>query len=224
MKKIKFILALLICTIVLFSGCRKTAACFTIESEDYLNPRYPIQFRNCSERADEYEWDFGDGQTSDLEEPSHTYLYPGSYEIKLTATKGKQINVLTKTLDLDYAFIDKIRIVSISPTKPNGDPWDPDGTGADVRIHARDINRPPGSSVFSTLIFENIVLPFEVAYSTLQIDPATILIVAEDINNPRPFDVDTIGRTTRILSDFADDKFERIELDDITFEFYMSQH
>lgn len=37
-----------------------------------------------------YNWDFGDGQTSSLTNPTHTYQNPGLYTVSLTATNGSQ--------------------------------------------------------------------------------------------------------------------------------------
>ncbi|MEM9821722.1 MAG: PKD domain-containing protein, partial [Bacteroidota bacterium] len=45
-----------------------------------------IQFDNQSEGVEFFEWDFGDGNTSIEENPSHVYLDSGTYEVKLTVT------------------------------------------------------------------------------------------------------------------------------------------
>ena len=45
-----------------------------------------VQFRNKSENAESYLWDFGDKIFSSEQNPSHTYNVPGNYIIKLTVT------------------------------------------------------------------------------------------------------------------------------------------
>ncbi len=46
-----------------------------------------VTFRNRSWQGDEsYLWDFGDGQSSTLPEPMHTYANPGKYTVTLTVT------------------------------------------------------------------------------------------------------------------------------------------
>lgn len=45
-----------------------------------------VQFTNLSQSAISYEWQFGDGSTSTLENPSHTYQLATSYTITLIAT------------------------------------------------------------------------------------------------------------------------------------------
>lgn len=43
-----------------------------------------VNFNNTSQNATSFEWDFGDGGTSDLSDPSHTYTALGTYDISLT--------------------------------------------------------------------------------------------------------------------------------------------
>ncbi|MBC3846732.1 PKD domain-containing protein [Winogradskyella echinorum] len=56
-------------------GCVGTAILFTNETENGFGP-------NCTEDAN-HMWDFGDGTTSDLESPSHTYTSAGTYTVTL---------------------------------------------------------------------------------------------------------------------------------------------
>lgn len=46
-----------------------------------------ISCSNFSQNADTYFWDFGDGTTSNLENPTHNYLNPSHYLVKLEASK-----------------------------------------------------------------------------------------------------------------------------------------
>lgn len=49
-------------------------------------PDTDLLIRNNSYDADAYQWDFGDGGTSTLEEPLYAYAYAGTYEIELVAS------------------------------------------------------------------------------------------------------------------------------------------
>ncbi|HVF96778.1 MAG TPA: PKD domain-containing protein, partial [Flavisolibacter sp.] len=44
-----------------------------------------------------WQWNFGNGNTSTLQNPSTTYFTPGTYTITLTATNGSGANTLTRT-------------------------------------------------------------------------------------------------------------------------------
>jgi large repetitive protein len=46
-------------------------------------PEVPVQFENTSVGATGYSWDFGDGNTSTLVSPFHTFASPGTYEVCL---------------------------------------------------------------------------------------------------------------------------------------------
>lgn len=46
-------------------------------------------FTNTSANADSYSWDFGDGNTSTEENPTHTFANDGSYNVVLTATNAE---------------------------------------------------------------------------------------------------------------------------------------
>ena len=61
-----------------------------------------VQFTNTCTNATSYTWYFGDGNTSALAAPSHTYLNPGLYTVKLVAC-GTSCDSLTLT---DYIYID----------------------------------------------------------------------------------------------------------------------
>jgi gliding motility-associated-like protein len=56
---------------------------FEINEEFVMNS--PINFENLSEAAVSYEWDFGDGNTSEQVSPWHTYTEPNDYIVTLTA-------------------------------------------------------------------------------------------------------------------------------------------
>lgn len=44
---------------------------------------FTLTFNNTTLYANRYEWDFGDGNTSNEENPSHTYTIPGTYSVRL---------------------------------------------------------------------------------------------------------------------------------------------
>ncbi|OJJ19555.1 hypothetical protein BKI52_22370 [marine bacterium AO1-C] len=54
-------------------------------------------------------WDFGDGNTSTLQNPTHTYAAAGTYFVKLTVTEGVFSYSLTKRIDI-------FPVVTVTPT------------------------------------------------------------------------------------------------------------
>jgi len=75
--------------VISFCGSIKPVADF-IESAHEVNPGEVITFTSNSHDPDgtivSYEWDFGDGTTSTLVNPSHSYSTTGSYTVTLTVT------------------------------------------------------------------------------------------------------------------------------------------
>ncbi|MGB3463992.1 MAG: PKD domain-containing protein, partial [Cyclobacteriaceae bacterium] len=57
---------------------------FTQSEENFLE----YSFTNGSVNAESYMWDFGDGNTSTEESPTHTYAAADEYTVSLTATNG----------------------------------------------------------------------------------------------------------------------------------------
>lgn len=56
-----------------------------------------VKFQYASNGAETFAWDFGDGNTSDLENPTHSYTSPGDYTVALTVTTGGNSVTETKT-------------------------------------------------------------------------------------------------------------------------------
>lgn len=63
----------------------------------------PVQFTNLS-TGDvlDYTWDFGDGETSSLESPTHAYEQPGRYSVTLTVKGPGGTDVMSRT---DYIIV-----------------------------------------------------------------------------------------------------------------------
>ena len=94
MKK-TYILLMLCCAIV---ACKRNDVNFSYSPEA---PRagQPVTFTNLSSGGEEWAWSFGDGASSTLKAPTHTYKKPGTYQVVLKVdkrnawTKTKQITV-----------------------------------------------------------------------------------------------------------------------------------
>ncbi len=72
---------------------------FTFNSKQESETVFEITFTNQSINADSFEWDFGDGETSTAENPSHQYS-PGSYVVNLKAINSCDTAISTQNIDL----------------------------------------------------------------------------------------------------------------------------
>lgn len=78
-------------------ACGRPVADFTYSTKEKeaIAPT-DISFENRSKNAENYEWDFGDGQKSNDASPSHAYTSSGNFLVKLKAVKGGKTNTSEK--------------------------------------------------------------------------------------------------------------------------------
>lgn len=86
------ILSILFSSILFLSSCSKPIANFIIHESAKTAPA-KVDFKNNSQKADRYVWEFGDGKTSNDSVPTHTYRRSGNYTVILKAYKGKKMSV-----------------------------------------------------------------------------------------------------------------------------------
>ncbi|MBC7936798.1 MAG: PKD domain-containing protein [Rhizobacter sp.] len=72
---------------------------FTMSDSFSICPPLIVQFSNLSLHAVAQNWDFGDGTSASIPEPSHFYSYPGIYTVALTVTgKGGCTDVMKQNI------------------------------------------------------------------------------------------------------------------------------
>ncbi len=64
-----------------------------------------LNFENTSTNATSYSWDFGDGTSSDEENPNHTYAEPGIYTITLEATDCGESSTITQEIEVSLVGV-----------------------------------------------------------------------------------------------------------------------
>ncbi|MCK5124902.1 MAG: PKD domain-containing protein [candidate division Zixibacteria bacterium] len=106
-----------------------------VSDDSSVCPLEPVQFTNTSAYEDTWEWNFGDGETSYDENPSHYYTNPGRYTITLTVdnqcgedteTKSHFIEVFeTPTADFTFRMGDNCDsgLVSFTNNSRYVDTW-----------------------------------------------------------------------------------------------------
>lgn len=88
---------IIIVSLFLLASCAAPIAQFQYPTQKRQAPA-KVAFENQSKKAETYEWDFGDGNTSTETAPSHEYKKSGTYTITLKAKKGDKENVTTQTI------------------------------------------------------------------------------------------------------------------------------
>lgn len=83
---------------ILLTICCVLIACKKNEVEFSFSPEAPragekVQFSNLSTSGEEWAWTFGDGSTSSLKSPAHTFKQPGTYVVALKVDDKKQWTV-----------------------------------------------------------------------------------------------------------------------------------
>ncbi|MBX2875600.1 MAG: PKD domain-containing protein [Saprospiraceae bacterium] len=79
-----------------------------------------IEFENFTEGAQEYLWNFGDGNSSTDRNPSHTYEQAGSYQVELVAMCGDETALHSQTVTI----LEEIVTTSFSCGETYTDPRD----------------------------------------------------------------------------------------------------
>ena len=80
-----------------WTGCSGPSSLFMVKEAQKSAPA-KVVVDNQSKKAERYEWDFGDGETSTELAPTHTYYASGNYIIKLKAIKGGKMNESTQPI------------------------------------------------------------------------------------------------------------------------------
>ena len=92
----------------------------TIEDTPTISPSFTtsalsVNFSSMASGADVVSWDFGDGNTSGLINPTHTYTTPGSYTASVTASN--QCGTVTETVTVT---VDLVPVAGISANTTSG--------------------------------------------------------------------------------------------------------
>lgn len=96
-----------------------------ISAFTYSDNQLEITFNNLSQNANDYYWEFGDGEISSVESPIHEYLYSGEYLARLTVNNACGDSLYEALIDLLSVSVNNINSntngISVypNPTKNN---------------------------------------------------------------------------------------------------------
>jgi hypothetical protein len=102
-----------------------------------------VLFKNTSQHADTYQWNFGDGTVSSDSCPTKVYSSAGTFTVTLLASlssTGKADSAVHQvTVTPGRVFLESVSIVAIPFTNSSGNPWDI-GSGPDLYPNFVDYN------------------------------------------------------------------------------------
>jgi cyclophilin family peptidyl-prolyl cis-trans isomerase len=107
-KEILFITTILVLSLV---SCSKPIAECVYKMEEIRVPT-KVKFSNKSQNAERYEWNFGDGSTSNEVSPKHTYWKSGKHEIELKAIKGNKSSIYKTEIEIESPVICLVEIAT----------------------------------------------------------------------------------------------------------------
>ena len=137
MKNLLFMMIVAVNTVALV-GCSKDDPApmpqsgFVV-SKTLIESGEVVSFTNNSQNAIRYEWDFGNGQSATIQNPTMQYNQPGSYVVSLSAfNEDNQAQVSTIIVKVGERYLKSITVKSINFLDPDGQAWDVDGSGPDL--------------------------------------------------------------------------------------------
>jgi PKD repeat protein len=127
-------------------------AVFSLNPTQVIAPGQPVYFLNLSEDADAYLWDFGDGTTTQVDNPVHEYLTPGVYDVSLTA--NNEWGCAT-TYTLPSAVLAEDGGLMVFPDAFTPDATGPSGGTYDPTSYDNDVFRPmhAGVETYELMVF-----------------------------------------------------------------------
>lgn len=105
--RILLVLSIVVSAIIFISSCKKESstpappvASFTYTCSNSSYAPSLVTFTNSSTNASAFIWNFGDGNTSTIQNPQHTYTTGGNFNVQLTAAGAGGSNSVTQSITI----------------------------------------------------------------------------------------------------------------------------
>jgi hypothetical protein len=131
--KITSILAILVMAMSFLScssneeATPQPVANFSYNGNDLRAP-VSLAFTNASKDGDTYSWNFGNGTTSNLKDPSVVYNEGGNYQVTLTVTGKGGTSTYSQTVIVKNKYtsvgVSEVAVLAFPALKPDGSNWD----------------------------------------------------------------------------------------------------
>lgn len=175
-------------------------ACFSYPSETEINAGEEIVFDNCSEHATSYAWDFGDGEISTDENPSHIYDQGGTYTVKLIAANETSADTLSQNINIEGPNVENFTLGNEKQSLGKAyihsyNSWETDESG---RIHRLVFTEHKNAYLVSTdgLEGEGILVAFTFIGKSSYDIAGEYSFMASSNDWPDPSDVRTVDNLT----------------------------
>lgn len=130
MPKIKAIFSLsgiTMALLLILSGCSDPPeACFSVDAT-LVDQNAEVVFRNCSQFQQEgYEWDFGDGGTSNTVSPIYRFINQGEFLVLLTSKGTSEVNddTYSEVIKVGARFLTSAEVTEFPAAPLGGGSWD----------------------------------------------------------------------------------------------------
>lgn len=193
MPKIKAILPLsgiAMALVLILSGCSDPPeACFSVDAT-LIDQNAEVVFRNCSQFQQEgYEWDFGDGGTSNTVSPIYRFINQGEFLVVLTSKGTSEVNddSYSEVLKVGSRFVTTAEVTEFPAAPTGGGSWD-DTDGPDLALLFLN-----GSNIeYMTSVEDNAVSGTSYSLSfpstTLELTPDDWSIILADMDGTSDYD------------------------------------
>lgn len=84
------------------TGCKKKKPTACIDAPKWVEVDQGFTFNSCSEDADSYEWNFGDGSNATTQNPGHTYDEIGTYTVTHLVHNDEGSDEASQTVKVIY--------------------------------------------------------------------------------------------------------------------------